>query len=431
MEVHERTLSAGAARRAGPLAAVLAACLCLGGGRADAQALNQRIPGLFGGELNTTIASGISGGQPLQFSDQFRSLSAVLAAARSQAPIPSASGAFRFEWDDELDTFVRSTQSLGSGLAERAQTLGARTGTVSMSYTRIDFDSSEGTPLDNLVFRQPAISPALLATLPPSDQARYGGDKLRTRLNLQLAMDIFYLTAAYGVTDSIDLSVALSVNHAHMAATAQTQIQSGNADTPPGKETGNAIFLLDQAGHLSGPGGRLCSPGTTRCAVDSFDDSATGTGDVFLRGKWHIADTRYADLALAGVLTVPTGNADNFLGFNDPTFTPWIIASKSFGRLSPHLNVGYAFRSGKDVSQAQWIAGADLLAFRWLTLNADFLGYHDDHRDGINDDVLQSAVGFKVNPFGHFVVAGTFQFPLNRDGLRADVIYTGQLEYTF
>ena len=112
-------------------------------------------------------------------------------------------------------------------------------------------------------------------------------------------------------------------------------------------------------------------------------------------------------------------------------FTPWIIVSKSFGRISPHLNVGYSFRSGKDVSQADWIAGADFLACKWLTLNADFLGFHDDRRDGINDNVLQSALGFKINPIGRLVIGGAFQLPLNRDGLRADVIYTGQIAYTF
>ena len=66
-----------------------------------------------------------------------------------------------------------------------------------------------------------------------------------------------------------------------------------------------------------------------------------------------------------------------------------------------------------------------------LTLSADFLGYHDDKRDGINDNVIQSAVGFKIHPFGGLVLTGSFQFPLNRDGLRADVIYTGQIEYNF
>ncbi|HSP97730.1 MAG TPA: hypothetical protein VL049_10860, partial [Candidatus Dormibacteraeota bacterium] len=157
----------------------------------------------------------------------------------------------------------------------------------------------------------------------------------------------------------------------------------------------------------------------------------TGTGDLFLRAKWHVVDTWLADIALAEILTLPTGNADELLGFHDPTFTPWFIASKSIGRVSPHLNLGYSFRSGQDVSQAQWIVGADVLTTRWLTLAGDFLGYHDDKRDGINDNVIQSAVGFKLNPWGGLVLNASFQFPLNTDGIRADVIYTGQVEYNF
>lgn len=400
-------------------------------GAVSAEPLDRRIPGLFGGTLNTTIEHGIREGQPLHFSEQFRNLSAALATARSQAPIPSASGAFVFKWDEELDTFVRSVQSLGPGLAERAQTLGAHTGTVSLSYTRIDFDTLEGKNLRRLTFTQPALSPTLVAQLPPSDQARFGSDQLQTRLDLQLSFDLFFLTAAYGLTDSIDVSLALAVNNAHMRATAQTLICRKDGVCASGAETGNTLFLTDAQGNLSGPSGRLCAPGDVRCATDAFDGSASGTGDIYLRGKWHFADTQYADLAVSGVLTLPTGNAADLLGFHDPTFTPWLIASKNLGRLAPHLNVGYAFRSGKDVSQAEWIAGADLLALKWLTLNADFLGFHDDKRDGVNDDVLQSAVGFKVNPIGQLVFAANFQFPLNRDGLRADVIYTGQVEYTF
>jgi len=127
------------------------------------------------------------------------------------------------------------------------------------------------------------------------------------------------------------------------------------------------------------------------------------------------------------VLTLPTGNADNLLGFHDPTFTPWIIASKTFWRFAPHVNVGYAIRSDTDVSQFQWIAGADFLTTRWLTLVSDFLGYYDH----VNGDVVQSSVGFRVNPIGGLVLSAGFQFPVNRDGLRADVIYTGQVEYNF
>ncbi|HYD49889.1 MAG TPA: hypothetical protein VEB21_16140, partial [Terriglobales bacterium] len=130
-------------------------------------------------------------------------------------------------------------------------------------------------------------------------------------------------------------------------------------------------------------------------------------------------------------LTIPTGNADNFLGYHGVTLTSLLIASKDFPYASPHLNVGYALRDGRDVSQALWIAGTDLRFIDRLVFAVDFLGFHDDNRDGFNDDVLQSAVGFKLNVFGPMVVSGNFQFPLNRDGLRADVIYTAQIEYTF
>lgn len=101
--------------------------------------------------------------------------------------------------------------------------------------------------------------------------------------------------------------------------------------------------------------------------------------------------------------------------------------SKSFGPISPHVNLGYSIRSSQDVSQGQWIAGADYRATRWLTLMSDFLGYHDDK----GDNVVQSSIGFKVNPVGGLVLSVGFQFPVNRDGLRADVIYTGQVEYNF
>lgn len=407
--------------------AALVVGACVSSKATLAVSLSERIPGLFGGTLTTTIQNGVfvpqaAESQQLRFASQFESLSAALASAHSQAPIPSASGAFRFAWDPELDTFVRSTQSLGSGIAERAQTLGRYTGTFSVSYTHIDFDTSEGDSLTRLSFSQSAFSPQFINRLVSSDQLKFGSDLIQSQLDMRLSFDTFFLTGAFGITDNIDVSAALSVSEARMRANIVSRIQKVTG------QPGDSFFLAGSNG-LVAKSGTLC--GNFKCATDGFDDSAFGTGDLFLRGKWHFYDTEYADFAVAGVLTIPTGNADNFLGFNDPTFTPLLIASKSFGPVSPHLNLGYAFRSGADVSQAQWIAGADWRTTKWLTLAADFLGYHDDKRDGVNDDILQSAVGFKINPFGKFVLGGTLQFPLNRDGIRADVIYSGQVEYTY
>jgi hypothetical protein len=390
---------------------------------ASARSLKRAIPDLFGGTLATTIDP--SAQQDLQqvlVAERFSDLSASLAVARSQAPVPSASGAFRFAWDPELDTFVRSSQSLGSLLAERALTLGKNTFTIGLSYSHIDFDTLDGDNLRRVRTTQPALSDSFLDRLPASDRAMFADDILLTQLNLEFSFDLIYLTAAYGVTDNVDVSLALSINRAEMRGRATAMTLNPNDDPD------QVVFAADQKGVISNAS--LCDPAFS-CAVDGFDESAFGTGDLFLRSKWHFANTRFADFATVGVLTLPTGNADDFLGFHDVTFTPWLVVSKPFDRVEPHINLGYSIRSGKDVSQAQWIVGADFRATNWLTLAVDFLGYHDDNRDGINDDIFQSALGFKLNPFGEAVVGGSFQLPLNRDGLRADVIYTVQLEYTF
>lgn len=408
-------------RRAACAALLLVLC-----GRAAptaARPLNRAIPDLFGGTLATTIDP--SAQQDLQqvlVAERFRGLSASLAVARSQAPVPSASGAFRFAWDPELDTFVRSGQSLGSLIAERAPTLGKNTFTIGLSYSRIEFNTLDGDNLRSVRTTQPALSDSFLDRLPPADRAVFADDILVTELNLRFTFNLIYLSAAYGITDDIDVSLALSINQAEMRGRATAVILDPNEDPD------QVVFAADQQGVITDAS--VCDPPFS-CAVDGFDESAFGTGDLFLRSKWHFANTRYADFATVGVLTLPTGNADDFLGFHDVTFTPWLVASKPFGRIEPHLNLGYSIRSGKDVSQAQWIVGSDLRATDWLTLAVDFLGYHDDNRDGINDDIFQSALGFKVNPFGEAILGGSFQLPLNRDGLRADVIYTLQLEYTF
>lgn len=385
--------------------------------------MEQRIPGLFGGTLSTSISPrDITDAQSPRIAERLRKMSAALAAARSQAPIPSASGAFRFFWDARFDNFVRVDESLGSSLAERAQTLGAHVGILSASYTHVDFDTLDGDRLDRLRALQPALSKGFLDALPTDDRQRASDDLVETRLNLAFGLDLVFLTAAFGVTDSVDVSLALAINRARMRASAEAVIQDPHGD-------GGSFFTLQQHGVVVGDTAPECSA-DFQCARDGFHASAYGTGDLFLRTKWHVGDTRLADFAAVGILTLPTGNADNFLGFHGPTFTPWLIASKRLGRLSPHLNLGYAFRGGADApSQAEWIAGTDLRVLDWLTLDADFLGFHDDRRAGTS--VVQSAVGFRMNPFGQTVVAATFQFPLNRDGLRANVIYSAQIEYTF
>jgi hypothetical protein len=392
---------------------------------AHAKPLESKVRGLLGG-LATSI-SPVGVGDPRNvLPKDLQELSASLATFRSLAPVPSASGAFKFEWDEEVGTFNRLRK--GPGLADTAQTLGARFGTVSVSYSHMDFDQLDGDDLDSLNSEQPAFSDDFLAELPcddptdplQCDRLRFDDDQLITRVDFEMSNDSLFLGGAYGITDSIDVGIALSLNHVKIKARARSILTDPNGDGPPSFEAtfAEAYPCRDD------PTNRLC-------VEDRFDDSATGTGDIYLRAKWRFLETEYADFAGSGTLTIPTGNADDLLGFHDPTFTPLLIASKAYGRFSPHANVGYAFRDGKDVSQALWIAGSDFTVIDRVIVAADFLGFHDDKRDGINDDVFQSAIGLKLNLFGSAVLSANFQFPLNDDGLRSKVIYTGQVEYTF
>lgn len=406
------------------LAAGVVAVLCsLRPSNLSAQPLADRVPSLFGGAYRTSITPlAFNDVQQPRVADQFRALSAALATARAQVPPPSVTGAFRFEFDDASESYVRRAQSLGPNLAERATTLGARTVSLGFSYTRIDFTTLEGQSLRHLRSVQPALSPGFLEQLPEEDRLRAADNLLETNLDFRLGFDLWFLTAAYGLTDSIDVSLSLSLARAHMRGNARAVILDPQQD-------GGVFFTVDQRGVVVDDPGRC--HGEFLCAVDSFDATALGTGDLYLRAKWHVGNFRWADVAVSHVLTLPTGGAADLLGFHDPTFTPWLILSKQVGNWEPHMNLGYALRSRKDVSQAQWIAGTDWRAASWLTLAVDFLGFHDDWRNGINDNVFQSALGLKLNPFGQWVAAGNVQLPLNRDGLRADVIYSFQLEYAF
>lgn len=397
--------------------------LALSSTPAAAASLESHVDGLLGGLATSISPVGVGDPRPA-LPAGFQELSASLATFRSLAPVPSATGAFRFAWDPEVGTFHRMRK--GPGLADTAQTLGHRFGTASFAYTHIDFDTLGGSSLDRVTSVQPAFSGSFLDRLPcddPSDpqqcdRLRFADDLLATDLAFSLRLDQFVLGAAYGVSDTIDVSVAVSLNRIAMRARAQARLVDPNEDGPP------SFAAAFAEAHPCDPEDRLCTQ-------DAFSASKFGTGDVYLRTKWRFHAGAWVDLAVSGTLTVPTGNAGDFLGFHKPTFTPMFIASKDLPRVSPRLNLGYAIRDGDDVGQAIWIVGTDVRLVERALLAIDFLGFHDDKRDGINDDVLQSALGLKVNIFRSAVASASFQFPLNRDGLRADVIYTGQLEWTF
>ena len=72
----------------------------------------------------------------------------------------------------------------------------------------------------------------------------YGGNVIDTRLSLHFNFDLFYLTAAYGLTDNIDVSMALTINRAG----ALRQRRRDDASTRPAMRAAVGVFTPDATG---------------------------------------------------------------------------------------------------------------------------------------------------------------------------------------
>jgi len=390
------------------------------------ESLKQQLNGLFGGnQSGSGLAVNVVGGQPFPLplgAEVSSAISGALTSARSSVPIASGSGGFSYEYDPDLDLFIRVEQDLGPLFSERAQTLGKRQLAVSASYTYAGFNTYNGQDISNFPVADVPVGQELIAQ-PGNTLPGLADDMIDTSLNLGLSLNVISLFATYGVTDHLDLGIALPLVWVSMSTDAVARLSDPRGDSGP-PFTLNRLQLI----------GSTVDPNNNQVATDGFDSTSFGPSDLYLRAKYRFLESRYVDGAGVLTVTLPTGGADDFRGFQDPTGTPLLVLSKNLPFVSPHVNLGYAIRSSQDISQFVWTVGADLRLFPWLTGLVDFLGFNDTVRaDGLgaNQNVYQYSLGVKVNPWRDLIWALNFQMPLNQEGLRADVIYTTQLQYTF
>ena len=102
----------------------------------------------------------------------------------------------------------------------------------------------------------------------------------------------------------------------------------------------------------------------------------------------YLADVRF-----------PTGNENDFQGSGEYAVRGMGIVSARYGNFSPHLNVGYLWRSGKSVTDAFLAtAGFDHLMAPWATLAVDVI---TQWQVGTNPLVLPGTVTFTTPYLRH------------------------------
>ncbi len=341
------------------------------------------------------------------------SLNSAIAANVGLFSLNSAVSGFTF--DIERGVPVRTTESFGPLLAERAPTLGAGKLNVGFSYTRIDFSRFQGKRLSDLslTFNHVDFNGDGVLGPTPDFPFDFELDQIRVRLNLKIKEDVFALFATYGLTQRWDVGLVVPIVHIDIRAKAEAEIVRRSS----------VSTIVHNFGPRSTP------------ALASGGGEETGLGDVILRTKYNFLrdDPTWPDLAIVGELKLPSGDADNLLGTGETNAKALLVASKTYGWLTPHVNAGFEWTTeGTAEYNVRYVVGADARALPSLTVALDVIGRWKPDGNGIGDHTVDAALGLKWNAWRSLILSGGVQVPLNRnEGLRADVIWTVGAEYTF
>jgi hypothetical protein len=389
----------------------------------------------------------------------------------------------------------RSTESYGPILGERAETIGRHRIFVAGTYQYFPFSTLDGIDLKRVpaVYNHADTVNHNGTPRQPTDPLSPGDpgvelEYIQTNNRVDLKVHQFTFYATYGLTNRIDVSVAIPVLNVRLGVTSDATIVR---DRDP-IDQGPALKMAWQMNPLTYPGNLYPGTGPEKGCQNTpagctgyfhyFDPAdpknslkarfpnartASGIGDVVFRAKGTIIKHERTAVALGTDVRVPTGDENNFLGAGAAGVKPFLSASYR-ARLSPHANIGYEFNGssilagnpvtktkGRLPDQLFYSAGVDAGLTHKLTVAVDLLGQRfyeapgmkigpwEDVNNNFHSDIPQIsqihhsfntddlALGAKYSPFGNWLVTGNVQIKLDDGGLRAKVVPLIGLSYTF
>jgi hypothetical protein len=244
----------------------------------------------------------------------------------SSAPNPGVSTEFR----------MRGT---GSSFVESPATLGRKRVTFSFGHETTEFGGIDSASLRDgttalWTAHDDCCSPAGSAPNPEFER-----DLLEQRVAVDIDRHMYSMTAAFGITDRLDLGVMVPIGHTRMnariasrivrVATTDTFIYGFNSSTGTPQPVPHAYDAVEIANR------------TTYYSGDS-----QGIGDVVVKAKYRIAG-KADGVALSLGAFLPTGDPDKLLGTGTFRADASLLLSRNLRRFSPHVNVGYTYAAGQ------------------------------------------------------------------------------------
>lgn len=263
----------------------------------------------------------------------------------------------------------KTSSSLGTIWTTGADPLGKGRLSLGASYAYLRFDSFGGHSLDHL-FDSTLSSPPL-------------------NVNLELSTQILGLSALYGITEDWEAGLFIPfVCH----------------------ESDSDVYRGESL--LFSTGGRT-----------------EGLGDIILLSKYRLASGEDWIWSLGGRLKTPTGDEDEHLGTGETDVLIQCLLTHRFGDLEANLDVGYWWNGyGRDYDAIRYRAGVAYGLTSRVSLLGELVGSYSEEEIF---DTVDAGLGLKINPAGGVVIQAGVRFPLDEDGLRADVIPNFGLEWRF
>ena len=314
--------------------------------------LQQGIGPLLGGAASGTNHQG--GHFEESFLSSLTPLNAAVGSQLTLLPLGSPGSGLVYVYDPTLKTFTASTEDLGPILTERANTTGRHKIRLGFIYQRFNFGTLDGSSLHSLPasflhiddkgsasgtpdstngIQLPAGTNCTISPDPtkPGDSnsglCGFVRDRIDTVNDISLRLNQYTVTATFGLTNRIDVSLVIPIINVGMSTQSTATIVNNGNDN-------------DHQFNPKNPFVTSCVGTPCRQATFTNSNSATGVGDIVLRAKGVVWSGERAAVAVAADLRLPTGDEQNFLGSGTIGFTPFVVASYA-ARVSPHVNVAY------------------------------------------------------------------------------------------
>jgi hypothetical protein len=358
-------------------------------------------------------------------------LSDAMGRAAGTVPLAATSSGATFTFVGGLP--VPTSTSAGPIFGERAQTLGRGRFFLGASLTGIRFTSLNGVPLSglHLNFRHEDNEPEGVFGDP-----NFENDVIALQLRMEVNLVVAMLALTYGLTDFIDLGVALPLVRTSVKGRSEAQILPFG-DFPIHRFGGTADDPVLRA-------------------TAAMDGSASGIGDVVTRAKVNLGQGERYGASLLVEARLPTGDEEDLLGSGASDVRALGILSARYGTFSPHLNLGYSLRQLETRNDALLITvGFDNLMTEWATLGLGVISEtaigdpqfelpgpivwdHPFRREmpttnipPRSDHLLHATMGTKFTVREGTVLTLNGLLPLRKVGLQPDFYWTVGLDLRF